>query len=98
MSAISSIGVSGAQAASQRMEVAANNIANAQTEGYQRQKVVASQEASGVVTSVGKEQEVGPDLAADLVQQKMASYQYKANLKTVQTESQMMGSLLDLKA
>ena len=98
MSVISSIALSGAAAASQRMDVAANNIANAQTEGYQRQKVMASQEDRGVVTTIGKEQEVGPDLAADLVQQKMASYQYKANLKTVQTESQMMGSLLDIKA
>lgn len=98
MTAISSIALSGAQAASQRMEVAAHNIANAQTEGYQRQKVIQSQETRGVVTSIGREQEVGPDLAADLAAQKAAAYQYKANLRTIETERQMLGSLLDLKA
>jgi flagellar hook protein FlgE len=99
MSTISSIAVSGVQAASTRMDVAAHNIANAQTPGFQRQQVQArSQETAGVVTTVGKAQEVGADLAADLVEQKAASYQYRANLKTIQTEDQMMGSLLDLKA
>ena len=50
------------------------------------------------MTSVGKAEEVGPELATDLVEQKAASYQYRANLKTIQTEDQMMGSLLDVKA
>jgi flagellar hook protein FlgE len=99
MSAISSIAASGVQAASTRIDVAAHNVANAQTPGFHRQKVhQRSQEMAGVVSSVGQAQEVGPDLAADLVEQKSASYQYKANLKTIQTQDQMMGSLLDLKA
>ncbi len=99
MSAISSIAVSGVQAASARMDAAAHNIANAQTPGFHRQQVHArSQETAGVMTTVGQADEVGPDLARDLVEQKAASYQYKANLKTIQTADQMMGSLLDLKA
>jgi len=99
MNAISSIAVSGVQAASTRLDVAANNIANAQTPGFQRQTVhQASQETAGVVTSVGKSEEIGPDLAADLVEQMSASYAYKANLRTIHTQEQMMGSLLDVKA
>ena len=99
MNTISSIAVSGAHAASTRLDVAAHNVANAQTPHFQRQVVhQQSQETAGVVTSVGKAQEIGPDLAADLIEQIAASYAYKANLKTIQTQDQMMGSLLDLKA
>jgi flagellar hook protein FlgE len=99
MNTISSIAVSGVQAASTRLDVAANNIANSQTPNFQRQVVhQASQETAGVVTSVGKSSEVGPDLAADLVEQMAASYAYKANLHTIQTQDQLTGSLLDIKA
>ncbi len=99
MNTISSIAVSGAHAASTRLDVAAHNIANAQTPGFQRQVVhQQSQETAGVMTSVGKVDEVGADLAADLVAQMEASYNYKANLKTIQTQDQMLGSLLDVKA
>lgn len=99
MNAISSIAVSGVHAASTRLDVAAHNIANAQTPDFHRQVVhQASQETAGVVTSVGKSEEIGPDLAADLVEQMAASYAYKANLKTIQTQDQMMGSLLDVRA
>ncbi len=99
MSTISSIAVSGVQAAATRMDASAHNIANAQTPGFQRQQVqLRSQETAGVVATVGKAQEVGADLAADLVDQKAASYQYRANLRTIQTDAQMLGSLLDVKA
>lgn len=99
MNAISSIAVSGVQAASTRLDTAAHNVANAQTPEFKRQVVhLQSQETAGVVASVGKAQEIGPDLAADLVEQMSASYQYKANLRTIQTQEQMVGSLLDLKA
>lgn len=99
MNAISSIAVSGVHAASTRLDVAAHNIANAQTPGHQRQVVhQQSQETAGVLSTVGKTDEVGPDLAADLVELKEASYTYKANLRTIQTQEQMVGSLLDVKA
>lgn len=99
MNTISSIAVSGAHAASTRMDVAAHNVANAQTPNFHRQVVhQQSQETAGVVTSVGKAEEIGADLAAELIAQIAASYAYKANLKTIQTQDQMMGSLLDLKA
>ena len=99
MNTISSIALSGVHAASTRMDVASHNIANAQTPGFQRQVVhQQSQETAGVMTTVGKSDEVGPDLAADLVAQMEASYNYKANLRTIQTQEQMVGSILDVKA
>jgi len=99
MSPISSIALSGVQAASMRVDAAAHNIANAQTAGFRREVVQQqSQEGSGVVTSVGQASEIGSDLAADLIEQKQASYQYKANLKTLVVQDQMLGSLLDVKA
>ncbi len=99
MTSTTAIALSGVHAASTRMDAAAHNVANAQTPGFHRQTVQQrSQENKGVLTSVVQAQEVGADLAADLVEQKAASYQYKANLRSIQTENQMMGSLLDLKA
>lgn len=99
MSSISAIGVSGANAATTRMDVATHNIANVQTEKFQRQVVnQQSQESGGVSTSVAQAQEIGPDLAKDLIEQKMATYSYRANLRSIQADQQMMGSLLDIKA
>jgi flagellar hook protein FlgE len=99
MNTISSIAVSGVNAASTRLDVAAHNVANAHTPGFQRQVVhQQSQEKAGVMTTVGKADEIGADLAADMVAQMQASYSYKANLKTIQVQEQMLGSLLDVKA
>ena len=99
MSPMSAIGLSGVQAASTRLDVAANNIANVQTEKFQRQVVnQQSQESGGVTTSVAQAQEIGPDLAQDLIEQKMASNTYRVNLRTIQTDQQMLGNLLDIKA
>lgn len=102
MTTLTSIALSGMQAASTRLDVSAHNVANVQTPNFHRQVVhqqsVQSQETAGVVTTVGKAAEVGADLAADMVEQMSASYSYKANLHTIQTQEQMTGSLLDLKA
>lgn len=99
MSAISAIAISGVQAATTRLGAASHNIANNQTEGFKRQLVSQqSQESGGVTASVAQAQEIGADLAADLVEQKQAAYSYRANLRSIQTEQQMMGSLLDIKA
>lgn len=98
MNTISSIAVSGVQAASTRLNVAAHNIANDQTPNFKPQVVHQSQETAGVVTTIGKAEEIGADLAAELVEQRAASYAYKANLRTIRTQEDMMGSLLDIKA
>ena len=99
MNSLSSIAHSGLNAALFRLGAAANNIANAQTPGYRRQFV--EQEAlaeGGVAVSVGQTQEATANLADDLVQQMVAAYSFKANLRTIQTQHVMLGSLLDVTA
>lgn len=96
---VTSISLSGLQAASTRLDAAANNIANSQTPGFRRDVVAQqTQEQEGVLTVVGKAQEVGPDLAADLVEQMQATYSYRANLRAIEAQNRMSGSLLDIQA
>ena len=98
MNTISSIALSGLHAAKTRVDASAHNVANANTPNFQRQTVHQSQETEGVVTTVGKAEEIGVDLATELVEQQAASYAYKANLRTIRTQEEMMGSLLDVNA
>jgi flagellar basal body rod protein FlgC len=94
-----STAVSGMQAAQTRLAVTANNIANAQTEGYRRDQVRAAAEASGGVrTQVDKLPEAGANLVADQVEQKAAAYAFDANLRTIKTMDTVAGSLLSARA
>ncbi len=101
------IGLSGMQAAQTRLDVTAHNVANVQTEGFQRQRVeqTANAETGGVTARVTRsgtaDTATGESidrLAEDMVEQKMAKYTYLANLQTVKTEQEMMGNLLDIRA
>jgi len=99
MNSISSIALSGMNAAQFRLDAAANNIANAQTPGYRRQ--LAATEAlpgGGVTSSLQQAGSAGENLAEDIVQTMIAAYTFKANLRTLQTETSLIGSLLDTKA
>ncbi|RZL10618.1 MAG: flagellar basal body rod protein [Rubrivivax sp.] len=102
MNTVSSIGLSGLNAARTRLDVASHNIANAQTPGFTRQTVTQqTQQGGGVDAEVNEAAQAavpGADLATDLVNQMAASYAFKANLKTIETEQRMTGSLLDLRA
>jgi flagellar hook protein FlgE len=99
MNSLSSIAQSGMGAAMLRLGAAANNIANVSTPGYRREAV--QQQAlpeGGVDSSIGRDAERGDDLAEDVVQQMIASYSFKANLRVIQTQNDITGSLLDLHA
>ena len=99
MNSVSSIAVSGMNAAMLRMDVAANNVANSQTDGYRRQFVAQqAQPDGGVLADVGELQQPGENLADDIVQQMIASFSFKANVRSFQAEQSMLGSLLDLTA
>jgi len=88
--------LSGLQAAQTQLQASANNVANAQTEGYRRDVVRQQAEPDGGVSArVEKLPEPGADLAADLVEQKMASYTFQANLKVLKTADTLAGSVLD---
>lgn len=98
------IGVSGLRAAQTRLDTTAHNLANAQTPGFRRHVVqqTAVPDAGGVQTQVVR-QEAGQagdlgQLAQDLVEQRVSLYSFAANLKTIETEDRMLGSLLDAQA
>ena len=100
MANISSIGSSGLQAAQLRLDASANNVANMNTPNYRRQ-VVAQEEAAdsaGVRATVQRQQEAeAVALEKEAVEQMSATYAFKANLQTIKTQDDMMGSLLNIK-
>jgi len=99
MNSIQTIGLSGLAAAQARLTSAGHNIANAQTAGFHRQRVdAAALPDGGVSVRYAREPAPGEDLAADLVAQRQAVVDYKANLRTLQAADAMMGSLLDVLA
>jgi len=99
MNSVNSIALSGMNAATLHLGSAAHNIANEQTPGFRRQLVTQQAQAEGGVSAtVTQADAVGVNLAEDIVQQRVASYSFKASLQLIQTEHQMLGSLLDLKA
>ena len=113
MSSISSIASSGLQAAQLRLDASANNVANMNTPGYRRESVSqqAAPDNAGVRASVQRVQgtqnaqtaqtaqaEKGVSLEQEAVEQMSATYAFKANLQTIKTQDEMLGSLLDMKA
>jgi flagellar hook protein FlgE len=104
MSSASAIGLSGMNVAQMRMDSAAHNIANVQTPRFAAQTTVQSEVPGGGVQAKFARLAPNPDgvegnrLATDLVEEKMATYSFAANLKTVQTQFKVLGSLLNEKA
>ena len=103
MNSTLSIAMSGLNAASTRLNVSAHNIANAQTTGFRRQQVEQTALAEGGVSvtldsASAPEQAPLASLTEDIVAQISAAYEFKANLKVIQTEQDLLGSLLDLRA
>ncbi len=97
VSSLLTTALSGLQAAQTQLQSSAHNVANAQTEGFRRQ--VARPQAQGAVAARAETlPEPGSDLAADLVEQKMASYAFQANLKVIRTADTLIGRLLDTQA
>jgi len=100
-------GLSGLRAAQLRLDVSAHNVANVQTPGFQRQQVQQTTQPAtgGVNAQVGQEPASltqGPDgfsrLAEDMVEQRISLYSFAASLRTVQTQDDMLGTLLDVRA
>jgi len=99
MTSVSSISLSGMNAAQTQLNVAAHNVANLNTDGFTRQKTVLTQQAQGGVSAaVGTESQPGAALEADVVSQLQAKHAYLANLAVFKTSNKMAGALLDLDA
>lgn len=103
MNSAVSIALSGMNVATARLNVSAHNIANAQTPEFKRQQVLQATSPEGGVSatlnaSANAEAVPMGSLAEDLVQQMQAAYEFKANLRVVKTQYDMLGQLLDLRA
>lgn len=99
MNSLSSIALSGLNAAQLRLDSAAHNMANLQTGNFRQQEVVQQSVGQGGVTaSVQKANVAGEAMAADIVQTLSAKHAYLANLKVLQTDSKLKGRLLDERA
>lgn len=99
MNALPSIALSGINAAQTRLNASANNIANMNTAGFRRDEVSATAAAGGgVEVTVAKSETVGTNLVQDVVEQKLAVLEFKANVQVLKTADQMLGTLLDEKA
>lgn len=99
MFGLPSIAQSGLQAAQTRLGASAQNIANMQTEGFRRDVVSAqASPQGGVVVSLSKAAQPGPDLTQDVVDQMGAKTAFTANVQVLKAADRMMGSLLDVRA
>lgn len=93
------IAQSGLAAAQTRLDTAAFNVANRPTEGFKRSIVTQqTQPSGGVKAVVSRRQDAGEGYVEDRVEQLQAMYDFKANLKVIETADEMIGSLLDIKS
>lgn len=95
---IDAIVVSGIEAGLSRLSVAANNIANASTPGFERQSVIQSALPDGGtqarVVSAGDD----GSLLQDHVNQLTASYAIQASVLSLKVAHDALGTLLDQRA
>jgi flagellar basal-body rod protein FlgC len=101
-----SASVSGAQTSAQGVALAANNIANLNTPGYQAKSLDQQALPQGGVVGDAVEQSqaaLNPgasnvDLATEAVNTDTQGAGYQADLKALQVQNNMLGTALDLKA
>jgi flagellar hook protein FlgE len=92
--------VSGINSASRRIGASAHNLANLGTEDFRPLRSHQSSVAEGgSEVQITQEQEPRQvEIQDEIVEQILASVQAKASMRTVETESSLIGSLLDILA
>lgn len=99
MLSVTSIALSGLNAAQTSLGAAASNIANQNTPGFHRQQVVQTAQAGGGVSaSVTSASVEGSALETDIVALLQAKNAFLANIAVFKTSAKMAGALLDEKA
>ena len=98
MTSISSIALSGMNAARSSLNASAHSIANTSTGGYRRQEVLQRpQDSGGVSTALTTASVEGSSLETDMVRQLQAKNSFLANLSVFKTSDKMAGALLDFR-
>ena len=99
MSDVTAIATAGLRAADVALRASAHNLANLQTEGFRRERVVqAAQADGGVVASTVRSSIEGPSIHEDLLAQLQARNAFLANLTVFRAGVGATGSLLDVYA
>jgi len=99
LSDVTAIATAGLRAADVALRASAHNLANLQTEGFRRERVVqAAQADGGVVASTVRSPIEGPSIHDDLVAQLQARNAFLANLTVFRAGVGATGSLLDVYA
>lgn len=98
--ATASIGLTGIASATKRIEAASHNIANLQTEDFHPVRVAQSSRVAGGSVA---EAEVSPEpkpvsVAHEFIESDLAALQAKASARIVETDLELLGSLLDILA
>ena len=97
MSPLSTVALSGMQAARTRLEVSAVNIANLGNEDYRRREAMSmTQPGGGVSTTVTVADRPGPAMEEDVIGQLAAKNQFLANLAVFRASIRRSGSMLDI--
>ncbi len=97
MTSILSTSLSGINAAQLSMSASATNIANLGVDGYRRERVQQSADASaGVTATLGQAASPGEDLVADVVGLLQGKNAMLANLAVFKSDARNAGSLLDV--
>lgn len=102
-------GLSGMLAFQRGLDTSANNIANAQTNGYKPQQASFKEGSNGGVstvvsgngsngTSATSAETSGTDLATEMVNSLVYKAGFDASAKIVKTADQMLGTLVDIQA
>ncbi|MFZ4125569.1 MAG: flagellar basal body protein [Rickettsiales bacterium] len=95
----SKIALTGLNASERRLAVSANNTANATTPNFTAQRVVQSSVVEGGVrTDVVNVEGEGVSLEQEAIDQNLATYTFKANLKVLKAKEEMDKALLDINA
>jgi flagellar hook protein FlgE len=108
--------LSALQAYGKKMQVNANNVANMNTDGFKKSRVVLNETppqgvrgqpeqvedgAPVVYEQIGQQlvavEKSNVDLGEEIPDMMVNQMNYKANLKTLQTQDEMLGTLLDIK-
>ena len=99
LNAISSIALSGLNAATAKLGASAHNIANLGTAGFQRNLALqTTQPGGGVATRVTQASVPGSAIEDDMVGLLEAKHSFLANLAVFKTADAMAGELLDREA
>lgn len=100
-----SVGLSGLNAASLGMGVTANNVANANSDGYKAKRLDLEESREGGVQESRLAESQEPtvpggsnvDYATEMTNMMTQSGSYAANLQVMKTQDEMLGQLMDMR-